>query len=85
MNNTRDFSLSFGILSDPISKQIRDQGLKVSEDSSKLFKMISKGLEVMRFYLDVPDKMYESLQKRAFNKVVQIVEKENKVKIKRLK
>lgn len=79
----RTVGLSFGVMSDSISKQLRSQKLKFSKDKVSQFEKQIDAVHRLRFGDILTDGMTEKIFTRLHRKIMAHIAKENEMKIDR--
>ena len=80
MSNVK-IGLSYGILSDPISKQLSKQNLKFDKDKIKVFEREVEAINTLRFgSCLLTDSMVDKIIPKLHKKIVSYVAKSNKLK-----
>lgn len=83
MEETKKVGLSFGIMSEPISKQLKTQGFKFNKETIKDFQEEINAINVLRFSESdlLTDKMLDKIIPKLHKKIVQHVAKQNKLSV----
>ena len=81
MEKSISLGIGYGVLCDPIAKQIEFQGFKFDEKKIKELQKTLDALHIIRFSpINCPDSIYDKLIKRLHSKVVAHVKIKNKMK-----
>lgn len=81
MENTK-IGLAFGVLSDPISKQLTKQKFKFDPKKVKVFEKEADAVNQLRFGSNLlTDSMVDKIIPKLYKKIVQHVAKENKLTV----
>ncbi len=83
MEATKKIGLGFGVLSDPISKQLKKQGSKYNVEKVKGFEKQVDALLTLRFSDLLTDSMMNKIVPKLYKKIVDHVAKENKLVVKK--
>jgi hypothetical protein len=79
---TKTISIGYGILCDPISKQIDDMGLTYNEKEIKGFEIELDAIQTLRFGSGLlTDSMYDKMLPKLHKKIVSHIAKQNKMSI----
>jgi len=76
----RQFGLSFGALADPISEQIRKQGLKFNDKEVEQFQSDLDAIHRLRFRSILIDSVASKCFDKLYKKILSHVKKANKLK-----
>jgi hypothetical protein len=78
----KNIGISFGALSQPLSKQLKSQGFKFNPDKIKTFEKEIDAINQLRFGSNLlTDSMVDKLIQKLYKKIVSHVAKENKLKV----
>lgn len=83
-NNTNSnitFGIHFGALSEPIHKQLKNQGLKFDETQVKNFERQLEAITILRFSNLLPDSIATKVFDKLYKRIQTHVCKVNKLKI----
>lgn len=80
---TKSIGIHFGILCDPLEKQLKDQGLKFKKQDVQEFQEYMDAIEHLRCGLLLPEGQVEKIRLRLHRKIVSHVAKCEKLKIKK--
>ncbi len=84
MELTKKIGLGFGILCEPISKQLKKQGFKFNSEKIKDFEKQVDAINTLRFGSGViTDSMMDKIGPKLYKKIVDHVAKENKLVVKK--
>lgn len=75
----KEVKIGYGLLVDPIRKQLKDQGFKFSSEKVQEFEVQRNAINTLRFgCVDTPDSLHNKLLLRLHKKVVSHVKSKNK-------
>jgi hypothetical protein len=82
MSENKKIGIGFGVLSDPISKQLKTQGFKFDAKKVKIFEDEMEAINVLRFGSNLlTDSMVDKIIPKLYKKIVAHVAKENKLSV----
>lgn len=82
MTESKQIGLGFGIMSDSISKQLKDQGFKFNAKKVKIFEQEVEAINRLRFGSNLlTDSMVNKIIPKLYKKIVSHVVKENSLTV----
>ncbi len=82
METTKKIGLSFGVLSPPLSKQLKEQGFKYDKEKVAVFEREATAINQLRFGSNLlTDSMVGKIVPKLYKKILQHVVKVNKLKV----
>jgi hypothetical protein len=72
------FSLHFGALCKPISEQLKEQGITITDDESKRFQLIADAITLLHLHDIIPDSVTNKAHQKLMNKISKCVHEGDK-------
>lgn len=81
-NKTRTIGLSYGVLSDPIAKQLDKQGFKYDKEKIEVFQREITAINTLRFGSELlTDSLVEKILPKLHKKIVAHIAKANRASV----
>ncbi len=78
----KNIGIGFGILAEPLAKQLKKQGFKFNVEKIKYFEREREAINTLRFGSNLlTDSMVDKIIPKLYKKIIAHVAKENKLKI----
>lgn len=78
---TTQFGISYGLISDKLNKQLKDQNVNFDEEKIERFQKMIDTMHLLRFNNFIPDSQFDKMIKKLHTKITKHIAEHNKQKV----